>query len=64
MAAGLVAAFGLTRLIETMLFGISATDWVTYTEIGVLLTLVALFACYLPAQRAALVDPMTALRQE
>ena len=64
IAIGLAAALALTRLMQTLLFGISATDWVTYLEIGALLTLVALLACYLPAQRASKVDPMNALRQE
>jgi putative ABC transport system permease protein len=64
LAIGLAAALALTRLVETQLFGISATDWVTYTEIATLLTAVALLACYLPAHRASKVDPMIALRQE
>ena len=63
IAIGLAAALGLTRLMQTLLFGITATDWVTYAEIGALLTLVALLACYLPAKRASKVNPMTTLRQ-
>ena len=64
LAIGLATAVALTRLLETLLFGISATDWLTYAEIAALLASVALVACYLPAHRASQVDPMIALRQE
>jgi predicted permease len=64
VAIGLGAALGLTRLIASMLFGISAYDPLTMAGVVSLLALVAFAACYLPARRATRVDPMVALRNE
>lgn len=63
-AIGIVGAAGVTRLFASQLVGVSATDSVSFIGTTVLLVLVALAACYLPARRAAAIDPLQALRQE
>ena len=61
---GLLGAFGITRVMQTLLFGITATDWVTFTTVAMLLTFVGLLASAFPARRATKVDPLVALRYE
>jgi predicted permease len=64
IAIGLAGAFAVTRLMRTLLFGVTATDATTFAAVSILIIVVAVLACYIPGRRAAKVDPMEALRYE
>jgi putative ABC transport system permease protein len=64
IALGLAGAFGLTRFMQTLLFGVTATDPLTFAAVGIGLAAVAAIACYLPARRATHVDPVVVLRND
>ena len=64
LAAGIAVSLALTRYLKSVLFGVTATDLLTYAAVALLLCLVSFVACYIPARRATKVDPMVALRYE
>ena len=64
LVIGIAGAFAVTRLFASLLFGIGARDPITMVSVGLILALVAIVACYIPARRASKADPMVALRYE
>jgi ABC-type antimicrobial peptide transport system permease subunit len=61
---GSLRAFALTRVMSGLLFGVGTTDPLTFASVALLLSLITMLACYLPARRAARIDPLLALRRE
>jgi ABC-type antimicrobial peptide transport system permease subunit len=64
VAIGVIAGLGLTRLLSSLLYGVTPGDWLTFLSVTILLLVVALAACAIPARRAMRVDPIMALRYE
>jgi putative ABC transport system permease protein len=64
VASGMIAAFAVTGLMRSLLFGVTAHDPLTFASVAALLIVIALLACYVPARRAILIDPVVALRYE
>jgi putative ABC transport system permease protein len=64
LAIGLAGSLALTRFLSSLLYGVSATDPLTFLGVSLLLAATTLLACYIPARRAALTDPLTSLRRE
>jgi putative ABC transport system permease protein len=64
LVAGIILSLGLTRTLRSLLFGVTTTDPATFAGVIVLLAITGLLACYIPGRRAAMVDPMVALRYE
>lgn len=64
LAAGLAAALVVTRFLRGMLYGVGSADWLTFATVAVALCITALVACFIPARRAAAIEPAEALRIE